>query len=140
MDATLKWDGGMKFMATADSKHDVILDSVPAVGGNDEGSRPMELILEGLAGCTAMDVISIMRKKRQNVTAFTVTAHAERAEQHPKVFTAVTIKYTFWGKDIDPKAVERSIELSEQTYCPAQAMLSQVFPIELSYEIIDVTE
>jgi putative redox protein len=99
----------------------------------------MELILEGLAGCTAMDVISIMRKKRQNVTRFEVTIHAERAENHPKVFTAVEIKYTFWGQDIDPRAVERSIELSEQTYCPAQAMFAQILPIKLNYEIIDET-
>jgi putative redox protein len=137
MDAALKWQGGMKFIATADSNHDVILDSDPSVGGTDLGSRPMELILEGLAGCTAMDVISIMRKKRQNVTGYEVTAHAERAEQHPKVFTAIEINYIFRGKDIDPKAVERAIELSEQIYCPAQAMLAQVAPIKLSYEIIE---
>lgn len=137
MDTTLNWQGGMKFIATADSNHEVILDSDPAVGGTNLGSRPMELILEGLAGCTAMDVISIMRKKRQNVTGFTVSAHAERAETHPKVFTAIEIKYTFRGQNIDPKAVERSIELSEQIYCPAQAMLSQIAPIKLSYEIIE---
>ena len=137
MDAALKWQGGMKFIATADSNHNVILDSDPSVGGTDLGSRPMELILEGLAGCTAMDVISIMRKKRQNVTGFEVTAHAERAEQHPKVFTAIEINYIFRGKNIDPKAVERAIELSEQIYCPAQAMLAQIAPIKLSYEIIE---
>lgn len=137
MDATLKWQGGMKFIATSNSNHDVILDSDPSVGGTDLGSRPMELILEGLAGCTAMDVISIMRKKRQNVTGYEVTAHAERASQHPKVFTAIEINYIFRGKDIDPKAVERAIELSEQIYCPAQAMLAQVAPIKLSYEIIE---
>jgi putative redox protein len=137
MDASLKWQGGMKFIATADSNHDVILDSDPSVGGTDLGSRPMELILEGLIGCTAMDVISIMRKKRQNVTGYEVTAHAERANQHPKVFTAIEINYIFRGKDIDPQAVERAIELSEQIYCPAQAMLAQVAPIKLSYEIIE---
>ena len=137
MDAALKWQGGMKFIATADSNHNVILDSDPSVGGTDLGSRPMELILEGLAGCTAMDVISIMRKKRQNVTGFEVTAHADRAEQHPKVFTAIEINYIFRGKNIDPKAVERAIELSEQIYCPAQAMLAQIAPIKLSYKIIE---
>ena len=137
MDASLKWQGGMKFIATADSNHDVILDSDPSVGGADLGSRPMELILEGLAGCTAMDVISIMRKKRQNVTGFEVTAHAKRAGQHPKVFTAIEINYIFRGKNIDPNAVERAIELSEQVYCPAQAMLAQVAPIKLSYQIIE---
>ena len=84
-----------------------------------------------------MDVISIMRKKRQNVTGFEVTAHAERAEQHPKVFTAIEINYIFRGKNIDPKAVERAIELSEQIYCPAQAMLAQIAPIKLSYKIIE---
>jgi putative redox protein len=137
MDATLKWNGRMNFTATADSGHNITLDSDASVGGEDQGPRPMELILEGLVGCTAMDVISIMRKKRQNVTGFEVTAHAERAEEHPKVFTSVAIKYTFWGKDIDPKAVERSIELSEKRYCPAQAMLAPIMPITLTYEIIE---
>ncbi len=137
MDATMKWNGRMHFTATSDSGHDVILDADPSVGGDDQGSRPMELILEGLIGCTAMDVISIMRKKRQNVTGFEVTAHAERADKHPKVFTSIAIKYTFWGKEIDPKAVERSIELSEKIYCPAQAMLAPIIPINLTYEIIE---
>jgi len=137
MDATLKWNGRMNFNATADSGHAIILDSDASVGGDDQGSRPMELILMGLAGCTAMDVISIMRKKRQNVTKFEVAAHAERADTHPKVFTSAEVKYTFWGKDIDPKAVERSIQLSENNYCPAQAMLAATMPITHTYEIIE---
>ncbi|MCP4425049.1 MAG: OsmC family protein [Chloroflexi bacterium] len=137
MDTTVKWNGRMNFTATADSGHEVILDSDPSVGGDNQGSRPMELVLEGLAGCTAMDVISIMQKKRQNVTGFEVSAHAKRAETYPKVFTEIAIKYTFWGKNIDPKAVERSIELSEKRYCPAQAMLAQAAPITLTYEIIE---
>lgn len=137
MDTSLKWNGGMQFAATADSQHEIILDSDSSVGGEDSGSRPMELVLMGLAGCTAMDVISIMRKKRQNVTGFSVTAHAERAADHPKVFTAVEIKYRFHGQDIDPKAVERAIDLSEKRYCPAQAMLVKAMPITHTYEIIN---
>ncbi len=137
MDALLKWNGRMQFTATSDSGHNIVMDSDASVGGDDQGSRPMELILMGLAGCTAMDVISIMRKKRQNVTGFEVSAHAERAEAHPKVFTSAAIRYTFWGKNIDPKAVERSIELSEKRYCPAQAMLMQTMPITHTYEIIE---
>jgi putative redox protein len=97
----------------------------------------MELILVGLVGCTAMDVISILQKKRQKVTGFTVRATAERADEHPKVFTSAVIEYTVTGHDISPKAVERALELSEQRYCPAQAMLGQVFPIELKYEIVE---
>ncbi len=137
MDATLKWNGRMQFTGAANSGHDLIMDAAPSVGGDNLGARPMELILTGLAGCTAMDVISIMRKKRQNVTGFEVEAHAQQADTHPKVFTAIEIKYIFYGKDIDPQAVERSIELSEKRYCPAQAMLMQAAPITHVYEIIE---
>lgn len=127
----------MQFTAVSDSRHEITLDSDSTVGGNDLGARPMELILMGLAGCTAMDVISIMRKKRQNVTGFEIVTYADRAANHPKVFTAIEIKYIFYGQDIDPKAVERSIELSETRYCPAQAMLALSAPITHSYEIIE---
>lgn len=96
------------------------------------------LVLLGLAGCTAMDVISILRKKRQHVTGFEVQAHAERAEEHPKVFTDVTIRYIVEGINIDPAAVMRAIELSETKYCPAQAMLVQAVPIKHEYEIVEV--
>ena len=140
MNATLKWQGGMGFTAVANSNHQILLDSDASVGGQDEGPRPMELILMGLAGCTAMDVISIMRKKRQNVTGFEIETHAERAAEHPKVFTAVTIKYIFYGHEINPKAVERAIELSETRYCPAQAMLVQAAPITHTYEIIEAND
>jgi len=136
MDATLKWQGGMGFTAVADSQHEVYMDADSSVGGQDEGARPLELFLMGLAGCTAMDVISIMRKKRQNVTGFEIETHVERAEEHPKVFTAVTIKYIFYGPEIDPKAVERAIELSEKRYCSAQAMLVKAAPITHTYEIV----
>jgi putative redox protein len=137
MDSTLKWNGRMQFTANSDSKHAVILDADASVGGDDLGSRPMELILMGLAGCTGMDVISIMQKKRQNITGFEIQTHAERAPDHPKVFTAIEIKYIFYGRNIDPKAVERSIELSETRYCPAQTMLVQAVPITHTYEIIE---
>lgn len=137
MKAQVTWQGGMKFEAVADSGHPVILDAAPDVGGADEGSRPMELMAMSLAGCTAMDVISILRKKRQDVTAFEVKVNAERATQHPHVFTAIEITYVLRGRGIDPAAVERAIQLSEEKYCPAQAMLRAVAPISLKYEIIE---
>ena len=139
MDASVKWNGRMSFTGVANSGHEIALDASPSVGGDDQGARPLELILISLAGCTAMDVISIMRKRRQDVTGFEVQAHAEQAEGHPHVFTAIHVKYIFHGKNLDPRAVERSIELSETRYCPAQAMLSQVAPVSHSYEIIEDT-
>lgn len=137
MDATLTLHEGMHFVAVADSGHEVHIDSDASVGGSDSASRPMELMLISLAGCTAMDVISILRKKRQDVTGLQLKTHADRAEDHPKVFTAITIEYIVRGRDIDPAAVERAIELSADRYCSAQAMLKQVVPMELTYTIIE---
>lgn len=138
MDATVTLQQRMSFTATADSGFRLNMGTSPDVGGDDDGFRPMELVLLGLAGCTAMDVISILRKKRQHVTGFEVQAHAERAEEHPKVFTDVTIRYIVEGINIDPAAVMRAIELSETKYCPAQAMLVQAVPIKHEYEIVEV--
>lgn len=135
MDAKVTWQNRMTFTGSADSGFPVQLGSDPAVGGDNDGMRPMELIATGLAGCTAMDVISILQKKRQDVTAFEVRVHAERADEHPKVFTHITIQYLVEGHNIDPAAVERAIELSATKYCPAQAMLAKIMPIETSYKI-----
>lgn len=137
MDAKVVWQQRMTFTASADSGFAITLGADPSVGGDNDGARPMELLLMGLAGCTAMDVISILNKKRQKVTGFEVRAHAERAANHPKVFTAITLHYIVRGEGIDPAAVQRAMELSEKTYCPAQAMFNQVAPITLSYEIIE---
>ena len=97
----------------------------------------MELVLTGLAGCTAMDVISILLKKRQDVTDFEVQVHADRASQRPKVFTQAVIEYIITGREIDETALQRSIELSAAAYCPAQAMLGKIMPIELKYTIYE---
>lgn len=127
----------MEFEGTADSGHTLTLDAAPEVGGADKGFRPMELMAISLAGCTAMDVISILRKKRQEVTGFEVKVNAERATEHPHVFTAMKVTYVVRGRNIDPAAVERAIQLSEEKYCPAQAMLRKAAPITLNYEIVE---
>ncbi len=139
MDAKVTLLQRMTFDATADSGFHVTLGTVPEVGGDDDGFRPLELMLISLLGCTAMDVISILRKKRQQVTAFEVRGHADRAQEHPKVFTHVTIEYHITGHQVEEKAVVRSIELSAVRYCPAQAMLSKVVPIALKYFIYEDT-
>lgn len=107
------------------------------MGGANDGLRPMELMALSLAGCTAMDVISILRKKRQEVSAFEVRVRAQRATVHPKVFTSAVIEYEVTGRGIQEAALLRSIELSAQAYCPAQAMLTQIMPLKLEYQIFE---
>lgn len=138
MNAKVTWKGRMSFSGEADSGFSVRLGTDPAVGGDNDGPRPMELIAIGLAGCTGMDVISILQKKRQDVTDFEVKVHAERASEHPKVFTQIELEYVITGRSIDPEAVERAIELSENKYCPAQAMLAKASPITHRYTIVEI--
>jgi putative redox protein len=136
MDASVSWVNNMKFTGrTPESGLSLELDANAEVGGAGEGFRPMELMLLSLAGCTGMDVISILQKKRQPVERFEVLVHGERAEDHPRVFTHLTVTYRLHGKGIDPAAVERAIELSSTKYCPAQAMLSRGATIDHAYTI-----
>lgn len=137
MSAKVKWNGKMAFTGSAGSGFSLPLDADARVGGEAGGFRPMELLAVGLAGCTAMDVISILSKKRQDVTDFEVVVHTDRAENHPKVFTHAVIEYTITGHNIDEAAVVRAIELSATVYCPAQAMFNQLMPIELLYRIYE---
>lgn len=137
MDAVIKLDQGMRFTGSADTGFEVVMDSAKSVGGDNSGPRPMELILIGLCGCTAMDVISILRKKRQAVSKLEVKAHADRTDTHPMVFTDIALEYTVTGQNVDPKAVERSIQLSADRYCPAQSMLGQVANLTTSYVIVE---
>ncbi|NPV85610.1 MAG: osmotically inducible protein OsmC [Anaerolineae bacterium] len=137
MEAKVTWKRGLSFTGSAESGFSVPLDAATEHGGNNEGFRPMEILLVGLAGCTAMDVISILQKKRQEVTSFEVLVHAERAEEHPRVFTHIVIEYVVGGKQISQEAVERAVELSENRYCPAQAMLSKAVQIDHKISIIE---
>ncbi len=139
MDASAKLEQRMRFAGTADTGFEVVMDSGLSVGGDNTAPRPMELILIGLCGCTAMDVISILRKKRASVSGLEVKAHAERAASHPKIFTDIHLEYIVTGNNVNPKAVERAIELSATTYCPAQAMLALAANMTTSYKIIEET-
>lgn len=137
MVAKVSWKGRLSFEGSADSGFSLPLGSDPEVGGDNDGFRPMELVAIGLAGCTAMDVISILNKKRQDVTSFEVNVHANRADQHPHVFTQITIEYIVAGHHVDPAAVDRSIELSTNKYCPVQAMLSKAVSIDHTVTILE---
>jgi len=135
MDTKVTWKNRLTFTGSAPSGFTVPLGADPSVGGDNDGFEPMELIAIGLAGCTAMDTMSILQKKRQDITAFEVQVHTERAAEHPKVFTNIVVEYLVVGHNVDPAAVERAIELSATKYCPAQAMLVKACKIEHKYSI-----
>lgn len=121
--------------AENDSGNTIILDSSEAVGGKNRGPRPLQLMLMSLAGCTSMDVISILQKKREPLQDFRVIVRAEQADEHPRVYTKIHIEYVATG-DIKETSLQRAIELSEQIYCPAQAMLRSAAEISSSYRIM----
>src|ERR1043165_712162 len=140
MNATVQWKENMTFVGVPDSGIPVQMDADSLFGGTNSGIRPMEMIVLGLAGCTGMDVISILRKKHQQVTHLEVQVNAPRSAEYPKVFTSALITYIVTGKNIEEAAVLRSIELSATKYCPVHSMLAQVFPIEMHYEIYEEEE
>jgi putative redox protein len=137
MEAKVVWKGRLSFTGTADTGFEIPLGGSHEAGGDEDGFRPIELFGVGLAGCTAMDVISILEKKRQQVTAFEVQVHANRATEHPKVITSAVIEYFISGRAVQEEAVVRAIELSATRYCPAQGMLSKIIPIRLKYHIFE---
>jgi len=137
MEARVTLTEGMTFSARSASGHTLTLDAAPEVGGHENGPRPMELILLGLGGCTGMDVISILRKMRQDVTGYEVVLRAERAPEHPKVFTRIVVEHVVRGRNLSLDAVRRAVELSATRYCPASAMLNKVAQIEEGVRIID---
>lgn len=137
MKANVQWKEKMTFVGVSASGFPVQMDADSSFGGSNSGVRPMEMIALGLAGCTAMDVLSILQKKRQQVTKFEVQVDAPRSPEYPKVFTSALITYVLTGKHIEESALLRAIELSATKYCPAQYMLAQAFPMDLRYEIYE---
>ncbi|MSP14238.1 MAG: OsmC family peroxiredoxin [Chloroflexi bacterium] len=131
------WQKGMDFEGVGGSGNRLMMSSVAKEGEQSTGFSPMELVLVGFAGCTGMDVISILEKKRQKVTSFEVQTAGERAAEHPMVYTDIQIEYIVHGYDINPEAVARAIELTETKYCSVSAMLSKTARITTSYKIVE---
>jgi len=134
----LKQIKGLTFAGKGESNHWITMDGPEQVGGNNAGARPKELLLMSLAGCTGSDVVSILKKKRVNLTDFEINITAQQTEEHPKVFTELDLEYVFYGKDIKAKDVERAIELSTGTYCGVSAMLKKAMKINHTYRIEEV--
>lgn len=137
MDAKITWDKELSFIGMAESGYPVRMSSP---SGPEAGAGPVELTLMALAACTAMDVISILLKKQEDVVEFHVQAHADRATTYPKVISAAVLEYVVAGKSIRESSLLRAIELSVEQYCPVHAMLSRAFPIELRYSILESAE
>lgn len=126
---------GLSFVGKSDSNHWLAMDGPAEFGGAGAAARPLELFLVGLAGCTGMDVVSILTKKRLTVEAFSVEVEAPRADEHPKVFTAIHLKYRLRGAGLTDQNVAEAIRLSQEKYCSASAMLAQACPVTFEYEI-----
>jgi putative redox protein len=137
MKARVKLVDGMMFVGESGSGHAVVMDGAPEYGGRNLGIRPMEMLLIGLGGCTAFDVVQILRKSREQVSDCEVEVTAERAEADPKVFTKIHVDYRVRGKDLAPAKVERAIQLSKEKYCSASIMLGAMAEITHSWTAVD---
>ncbi|AXT46142.1 MULTISPECIES: OsmC family protein [Chromobacterium] len=137
MKARLKWVDGVCFLGESGSGHAVVMDGAPEGGGRNLGPRPMELLLLGTAGCTSYDVITILKKSRQQVSDCWVEIEAERAEEEPKVFTRIHFHFVVSGRDLKADAVERAIRLSAEKYCSASIMLGKTADISHDFELRD---
>lgn len=135
MKATIKWAGDVGFVGETESGHQVTMDGPAEHGGRNRGPRPMEVVLIGTGGCTAFDVVHILRKGRQQVTDCVAHIDAERADSDPKVFTRIHIHFVVTGKALNPAQVARAIELSATKYCSASIMLAKTATITHDYEI-----
>ncbi|MDB5768554.1 MAG: OsmC/Ohr family protein [Collimonas fungivorans] len=139
MECTVRWTGssGMTFLAETGSGHILTMDGAPDGGGRDLAPRPMEVVLAGTGGCTAYDVVLILRKSRQDIRGCDVTLKSERAETEPKVFTKIHFHFTVRGRNLKPNLVERAIKLSHEKYCSASIMLEKTAVITHSFDIVD---
>jgi putative redox protein len=136
MNISVNWIDGMLMVGKSQSGHSITMDGPPEIGGNNLGVRPMEMLLLGVAGCTMIDVVTTLKKMRQDLTNCETKLSAERADEHPKVFTDIHIQFIVKGQDLDPKKVEKAITLSAEKYCSASIMLGKTASITHDFEIV----
>lgn len=138
MEAKIKWAGDAMFVGRSGSGHSVVIDGPPSAGGDNAGIRPMELVLMGLGACASFDVVSILRKARQNISDCRTELTAERADDIPQVFTRIHIHFIVSGRDVSEKQVARAIELSATKYCSASIMIGKTADITHDFEILAI--
>jgi len=132
--AKITWVDGMLMVAEGGTGHTITMDGAPDIGGRNLASRPMEVLLMGMGGCTAIDVVSMLKKQRQDIEGVEVSLVAERAEDHPKVYTSVKLVYTVRGRKLNKALVERAVTLSDEKYCSATAMVRK--SAEITHEVV----
>ncbi len=137
MECIVRWGDGMTFVAETGSGHLVTMDGAPEGGGRNLAPRPMEVLLAGAGGCTAYDVVVILRKNNQEVTGCEVTLQAERAATDPKVFTRIHYRFTVRGRNLKPNLVEQAVRLSHEKYCSATAMLAKTADVTREVELVE---
>ncbi len=137
MNISVNWVDGMLMVGKSHSGHSITMDGPPEIGGENLGVRPMEMLLLGVAGCTMIDVVTTLKKMRQDLTNCETKLSAERADEHPKVFTDIHIQFIIKGQDLDPKKVEKAITLSAEKYCSASIMLGKTASITHDFEIVE---
>ncbi len=137
MECTVRWHEGMSFIAETSSGHLIAMDGAPEAGGRNLAPRPMELLLAGTGGCTAFDIVLILKRGRHEVSGCEVKLQAERAETDPKVFTKINMHFVVTGKNLKPAVVERAVQLSAEKYCSASIMLGKTAAISHSFEIVE---
>jgi putative redox protein len=138
MKCRVKWLDHMSFVGESGSGHSVVMDGAAEVGGRDLGIRPMEMLLLGLGGCTAFDVVSILQKSRQKMVDCEVEIEAERAPDIPKVFTKIHIHFIVRGNDLDPNRVAKAVSLTADKYCSASRMLEKTAEITHDFEVVNL--
>lgn len=136
MKMCIKWNDGVSFLGETESGHTVLMDSAPEAGGKNLGLRPMEMVLMGTGGCTAFDVVMILKKSRQDIIDCMVEIEAERATEDPKVFTRIHYHFILTGNNLKPQQVERAINLSAEKYCSASIMLGKTAEMTHDFEIV----
>ncbi|MFN3595073.1 MAG: OsmC family protein [Thiobacillaceae bacterium] len=137
MKSRVKWIEDVCFMGESGSGHAIVMDGAPDIGGRNLGPRPMEMLLMGAGGCTSVDVVMILKKSRQQITGCEVLIDADRAEDHPKVFTRIHLHFVVRGRGLKPEMVERAIKLSAEKYCSASIMLGKTAQITHDFEIVE---
>ena len=137
MNISVNWVDGMLMVGKSHSGHSITMDGPPEIGGENLGVRPMEMLLLGVAGCTMIDVVTTLKKMRQELTHWETKVNAERADDHPKVFTDIHIQFIIKGKGLDTKKVEKAITLSAEKYCSASIMLGKTASITHDFEIVE---
>ena len=137
MNISVNWVDGMLMVGKSHSGHSITMDGPPEIGGDNLGVRPMEMLLLGVAGCTMIDVVTTLKKMRQELTHCETKVNAERADDHPKVFTDIHIQFLIKGNDLDSKKVQKAITLSAEKYCSASIMLGKTASISHDFEILE---